>query len=303
MNSISPDAAPSGPGAGWVVNEAQPNGVQIFASLREIWQYRPLILELVRRDLKVRYKNSVGGIAWSLFNPLMQVFVITFVMKFLLSRPVENYSAYVFGAVFLWNLIQTSLLDGCVSVLQNASLVRKIYFPRAILPLTTLLGSFFHFGISFVFIIVYLFIVRAYPEHWSWKFFLVIPVVFFLMVLCLGISYFLAYLNVFYEDVRFILGALMGLLFYALPILYPVEKVAEKGLLHLYLLNPIATFLVMFQRALMPPPVVYDANNEVISAVQIPWAHFTVACLLSTLVLVAGFALFEKNKWQISERL
>jgi hypothetical protein len=104
-----------------------------------------VILELVRRDLKVRYKNSVGGIAWSLFNPLMQVFVITFVMKFLLARPVENYSAYVFGAIFLWTLIQTSLLDGCVSVLQNAQLVRKIYFPRAILPLTTLLGSFFHF--------------------------------------------------------------------------------------------------------------------------------------------------------------
>src|SRR4028119_1805584 len=113
MKSISPDA-------GWVVNEAQPRGVQIFASLREVWHYRQLIVELERRDLKVRYKNSVGGIAWSLLNPLMQVFVITVVMKFLLARPVENYSAYVFGAVFLWTLIQTSLLDGCVSVLQNA---------------------------------------------------------------------------------------------------------------------------------------------------------------------------------------
>ncbi|HEX8237199.1 MAG TPA: ABC transporter permease [Abditibacteriaceae bacterium] len=296
MKSISSDA-------GWVVNEAQPNGVQLFASLREIWQYRPLIFELVRRDLKVRYKNSIGGIAWSLFNPLMQVFVITVVMKFLLPRPVENYSAYVFGAIFLWSLIQASLLDGCVSVLQNAQLVRKIYFPRAILPLTTLLGSFFHFGISFVFIIIYLFIVRAYPEHWSWRFFLVVPVIFFLMVLCLGISYFLAYLNVFYEDVRFILSAFMGLLFYALPILYPVEKVAEKGLLDLYLLNPIATFLVMFQRALMPPPVVQDAFGNQIPSVGTPWGHFAIACLVSTLTLIAGFALFEKNKWQIGERL
>jgi ABC-type polysaccharide/polyol phosphate export permease len=97
-----------------------------------------------------------------------------------------------------------------------------------------------------------------------------VPVVFFLMVLCLGISYFLAYLNVFYEDVRFILSALMGLLFYGLPILYPVEKVAEKGLLSLYLLNPIATYLVMFQRALMPPPVVYDALGKRIPPVEAP---------------------------------
>jgi ABC-type polysaccharide/polyol phosphate export permease len=132
--------------AGLGATKRNPNGVQtVFASCANL-AVSPVILELVRRDLKVRYKNSVGGIAWSLFNPLMQVFVITVVMKFLLPRPVENYSAYVFGAVFLWTLIQTSLLDGCVSVLQNAQLVRKIYFPRAILPLTTLLGSFFHFA-------------------------------------------------------------------------------------------------------------------------------------------------------------
>src|SRR4028119_30382 len=109
MNGFSASDGGTDPNAGWVVNEAQPNGVQLGASLREIWQYRALIVELVRRDLKLRYKNSVGGIAWSLFSPLMQVFVITVVMKFLLERPVQHYSAYVFGVIFLWNLIQTSL--------------------------------------------------------------------------------------------------------------------------------------------------------------------------------------------------
>jgi ABC-type polysaccharide/polyol phosphate export permease len=303
MKSISPDATPTELGAGWVVNEAQPKGVQLGASLREIWQYRALIVELVRRDLKLRYKNSVGGIAWSLFSPLMQVFVITVVMKFLLERPVQHYSAYVFGVIFLWNLIQTSLLDGCVSVLQNAPLVRKIYFPRAILPLTTLLSSFFHFSISFFFTLVYLFIVGAYPAHWNWNFFLVIPIIFFVMVFCLGISYFLSYLNVFYEDVRFILSAMMGLMFYALPILYPVERVADKGLLGVYLLNPIATFLLAYQRALLPPPVVQDAFGQRITPVEMPWLYFGVACAMSVLVLIAGFSLFERNKWQIGERL
>ena len=97
-------------------------------SLRELWQYRPLIGELVRRDLKLRYKNSVGGIAWSLLNPLMQIFVITTVMKFIQARPISSYSAYLFGIIFLWNFFQITLIDGCISILQNAQLVRKVYF-------------------------------------------------------------------------------------------------------------------------------------------------------------------------------
>src|SRR3712207_757321 len=106
----------------------------MLESLREIWRYRPLIMELVRRDLKLRYKNSIGGIAWSLLNPLMQIVVITVVMKFILDNPVKDYSAHLF-ILFLWVFFQISLVDGCVSLLQNAALVRKVYFPRAILPL------------------------------------------------------------------------------------------------------------------------------------------------------------------------
>jgi ABC-type polysaccharide/polyol phosphate export permease len=88
-----------------------------------------------------------------------------------------------------------------------------------------------------------------------------------------------------------------------LPILYPIEKVAEKGLLDVYLLNPVAAFLVMYQRALLPPPVVLDALGERIAPVGVPWLHFGIACCISTVILLAGFALFEKNKWVISERL
>lgn len=289
--------------APWIVNSAESGTLRLGESLREIWKFRFLVLELVRRDLKLRYKNSIGGIAWSLFNPFVQVFVITMVMKFLLPNPVKDYSAYVFGVVFLWNLVQVSLLDGCVSVLQNAPLVRKIYFPRAVLPLTTLLGNFFHFGIAFVFTLLYFFVLGTYPTQWGPQFFLVPLVIFFTMVFCLGLSYFLAYLNIFYEDVRFILSAAMGLLFYALPILYPVEKVAEKGLLDVYLLNPVAVFLLTYQRALLPPPVVLDAYGTRLPPVPIPWNHFALACVFSVVVFLAGFATFERFKWEIAERL
>ena len=270
-------------------------------SRREIWQYRPLIIELVRRDLKLRYKNSVGGIAWSLLNPLMQIFVITVVMKFIQARPITSYSAYLF-VLFLWNFIQVSLSDGCMAILSNTQLVRKVYFPRAILPLATLLGNLFHFGIAFAFTIFYFFALRTYPEHLHWKVLLVIPVIFFAFALCLGLSLILAYLNVFYEDVRFIVTALLQLFFFVLPIFFTIEQVRAKGYYGLYMLNPVSALLVTYQRALLPPPDV-KVDGVQLLPVGIPWDYFALAGVTSIVVLVIGFLLFERHKWEMAERL
>lgn len=288
-----------------------------LGSLAEIWKFRPLILELVRRDLKLRYKNSIGGIAWSLLNPLMQIAVITVLMQFILPTPVKDYSAYLF-ILFLWNFFQVSLSDGCVTIVTNATLVRKVYFPRAILPLATLLGNLFHFGIAFAFTIIYFFGLHTYPTHLfvsghpgqlRLEVFLVLPVVFFMAVLCLGLSLILAYLNVFYEDVRFIVTALLQLFFYAVPILYPIEQVKARALYDVYMLNPVAAFLVTYQRALLYPPTVWKVPPSAsqpgirLPAVGIPWAYFFLACAVSTLILGAGFLLFERYKWEMVERL
>ncbi len=292
-----------------VVNEAQP--ASLGESLREIWRYRPLILELARRDLKLRYKNSLGGIAWSLLAPLMQVAAITIVMKFFKANPVENYSAYLLCALFLWNFVQAALSDGAVSILQNAPLVRKIYFPRAILPLSTLLGNLFHFAVSFAFTILYLFIAtHSYPQQLRIEFLLFIPVVFFTFIFCLGWNLILSYLNVFYEDVRFIVTAITGIFFYFLPLLYTIEDVRQKLganslLFKLYLLNPVAAFVTTYQRSLLYPPVVLDEHGDALPQFDIPqlMPYFLCACAVSILTLFVGFALFERFKWEMSERL
>ena len=277
----------------------------MIESVKEIWQFRPLILELVRRDLKLRYKNSVGGILWSLLNPLMQILSITILLRFIAARPIANGSAYLF-ILFAWNFFSTCINDACGSILHNASLVRKIYFPRAILPISTLIASLFHFGISFTFTIIYFFALRTYPSQLGWSILLVVPVLFFLSCLSLGIGFVVAYLNVFYEDVRFIVGVVLQLLFYVIPVFYTIEQVRYKGenLFHWYLLNPLAAFLVTYQRALLAPPVVYAPDGKTqLPSVGIPWDYFALACLTSVLVLLAGFALFERNKWDMAERL
>jgi ABC-type polysaccharide/polyol phosphate export permease len=278
-------------------------------SLRELWEYRPLIGELVRRDLKLRYKNSIGGIAWSLLNPLMQILVITLVMKFIQARPISSYSAYLFGVIFLWTFFQITLVDGCYSILQNAQLVRKVYFPRAILPLASLLANGFHFAIAFAFTILYFFVpygfggVGAYPENLRWQIVMVVPAVFCTAVLALGLTYILAYLNVLYEDVRFIVTALLQLAFYAMPVFFTIEQVAAKGFYVPYMLNPIATLLVTYQRALLPPPPVESAPGVLLPPIDIPWPFFALAAVTSFVVLIIGFLLFDKYQWEIAERL
>src|SRR5690606_31558107 len=104
-----------------------------------------------------------------------------------------------------------------------------------------------------------------------------IPAVFFAAVLSLGCSYILSYLNVFYEDVRFIVTALLQLLFYVMPVFFTIEQVAAKGFYKLYMLNPIAALLVTYQRALLPPPPVAGPGGTNLPPIGIPWDYFALA--------------------------
>jgi ABC-type polysaccharide/polyol phosphate export permease len=289
-----------------IVNSAEADSLGVGENLRELWQYRPLIFELLRRDVKMRYKNSIGGVAWSLANPLMQILVITVMMKFIQARPIKDYSAYLFPIIFLWTFFQAALLDVSVCILANATLIRKVYFPRAILPIVSLLTNFSHFGIALSFTILYFFVLGTYPGQLRLEFLALIPALFFLSVLVLGFGFVLSYLNVFYEDVRFIVTALLGLFFYAIPVFYTIEQVAAQPnpwIYRIYMLNPVATFLVTYQRALLSPPKVLGADGATLPAIGVPWGYLGIACISSVVMLIVGYTLFERHQWEMVERL
>jgi ABC-type polysaccharide/polyol phosphate export permease len=304
MEHAAPERGAAAPAV--IINDAQ-GGSSLAAGLRELWQYRPLIFELLRRDLKLRYKNSMGGIAWSLANPLMTIAVITVMMKFIQARPIKDYSAYLFPIIFLWTFFQSALLDVTVCILTNGALIRKVYFPRAILPMMSVLTNFFHFGVAFGFTILYFFVLHTYPSQLRLEFLVVIPALFFLAVLALGLGYILSYLNVFYEDVRFIITSLLGLFLYAMPVFYTVEQVAAQPnpwIYRIYMLNPVAALLVTYQRALLSPPRVLASDGvTVLPPIGIPWPYFGIACVVSVLTLVIGYTLFERYQWEMVEKL
>ena len=271
-------------------------------ALREIWRFRALIVELVQRDLKVRYKKRVGGILWSLFAPLLQVVTITLMVNLFL-QPIEGFSGYLMPIMFLWQFFQNTALDASQAMLTNGSLARKIYFPRAILPLVTLLSNLLHFTISFAFTLFY-FLIKpigdpVYPKNLHPKFLWVFPIVLAVGFLALGIGYLLSYLSTLYDDVRYLSTTMFSLFFYAVPILYPIEKVAANpSVFVLYMLNPMASLMVGFQRALLPPLQVGE-----LTPLAFPLFWIVVGILISIVVLLLGFLVFERSKWTMMERL
>jgi len=263
-----------------------------FEGVRELWSYRALIVELVKRDLRNRYKNSVGGVLWSMVPPAIQIVVITFMVKYVWKLPVTNYHAYLFGVLFLWTFFQASLLDGSVSLITNAELIRKVYLPRAIFPLLAIVGSLVHFMIGLLITLVYFVVRGIYPMNLKPEFLLILPVLFFMVLLCLGLALIMSYSSVFYGDVQFLMATTMGLAMYAIPIYYPITSVIGTAAYPYYMLNPLAAFVVTYQCALLPTP-----------GVGVPWLYFGIACCTSFALLVYGFACFERNQWEVVERL
>lgn len=272
-------------------------------ALREIWRFRSLIVELVQRDLKVRYKKRVGGILWSLFPSLMQVAIISLMVNLFLQPIKGGVSGYLLPVIFLWEFFKNTILDSAQSMVLNAQLARKIYFPRAILPIVTLLTNLLHFVISFAFMMVY-FLVKPtgsplYPQHLQPKFLLVFPIVLCVGFLALGFGYLLAYLNTLYDDVRFLLTNLMQLLQFTIPVFYTLEQVYKRPDIYpFYMLNPIAALVAGFQRALLPPLEVAG-----LQPVAYPTTYVAIGCAVSVVVLLLGFVIFERSKWTMMERL
>ena len=271
-------------------------------ALREIWRFRALVIELVQRDLRIRYKKRIGGVLWSLFPSLMQVLIISLMVNLFL-RPTEGISGYLLPVVFLWQFFQNTVLDSAQSMVLNAQLARKIYFPRAILPIVTLLTNLLHFMISFAFMLVY-FLVKpwsnpVYPQNLHPKFLLVFPIILCVGFLGLGVGYLLSYLSTLYDDVRFLLTNFLQLLQFTVPLFYTLEQVyARPQVYPYYMLNPIAALVAGFQRALLPP---LDVTGT--TPVAFPLSYVVIACVVSLVVLLLGFLIFERSKWTMMERL
>jgi ABC-type polysaccharide/polyol phosphate export permease len=220
----------------------------------ELWSYRHLLRMLVTRDLKARYKNSAFGIAWSFLQPLGMMIVLTFAFGVVNQgqSKLPHYNVFVLAGYLAWTFFATSIVGGTGSVVANSALVKKVYFPRLLLPVSVIFSNLINYMLALpMFILVA--IISGHPLSWTLAllpFVLLVQVVF-----SMGLSFILSTVNVFYRDTQFILDLLMLALFFLTPIWYDISTAApmqtaggtiDTGL-WLRRLNPMASLVNIYQ--------------------------------------------------------
>jgi ABC-type polysaccharide/polyol phosphate export permease len=230
------------------------NHPSLFERLRELWQYRELIRNLVVSELKTRYKNSVFGFFWSLLNPLGMMLVFTLIFGVLTPNvQIEKYPLFLLCGLLPWNYFSTSVNGSLFSVINNSNLVKKVYFPRAVLPIATVLSQLVNFLLAFVVLFAALLILGANFSPWLW----LLPVVLLIQtVFTIGIALILSTLNVFYRDTGMIMDVVMLAWFFLTPVFYSASIVPQSLTVGditinpqrlLYILNPMASLINMYR--------------------------------------------------------
>ena len=257
--------------------------------------YREVLLNLVRKELKVKYIGSVLGAVWSLLNPVVFLAVFTFVAK-VLGASVDDYPVFLLSGLLAWNLFSVSLSTGAQSVVANANLVKKVYFPREILPLATVGVALVDFVLQSMVYFVFLVVIRyGFVLGSIWLY----PLAFVaLLLLTVAVTFWVSSMNVRYRDLQHLIGLALLVWFWLTPIVYAAGKTHEKivtgqslGSLfwRIYLLNPTTWIVFGFQRALYHSP---DANLVL--------APFTTAQLAVGLcVVIVILLLLLYTTWRI----
>lgn len=285
--------------------------------LRELLRFRELLFAMVERELRIRYKNSFLGFFWSLLNPLVTVFVMWVVFSFLLKNNTPNFSAYMLASYLPYLFFSTALMDSAQSVLVALPVVRKVYFPREILPLASIISNFIHFLLAIVIFFVFLFLVWAGSGFevtpFSWRA-LFLPVLLIVtLALTTGVSLLISALNVFYEDVKYMVSVLLYLLYFLTPIFYFSETVwyALKGdsnrdlIYTVFHLNPLAQLATMYRKVLLAPGQIEISENKMsklVPMLPVDWTMFGVTVVTSFGLLIFGYWVFNRMKWRFVEK-
>ena len=254
--------------------------------LKELYNYREMIYNLVKKDLRGRYKGSVLGFLWTFINPLLQLAVYTLVFSTIMRVNVDKFYMYLFIALIPWIFFTTSILGGTISIIQNKDLIKKIYFPRIIIPISTVLATFMNMIFSMAVVILALFISGIGISYYV----LLLPVIMILeFFLVLGMVFLFSSLNVFFRDIEYILSIIMMIWCYMTPIVYTVEMIPEKYKT-LFYLNPM-TNIVIFYR-------------DILFYKRMPSFGFMGGVFLYSLaMIIIGYFVFQKLQKNFVEEL
>lgn len=281
----------------------RPNPVR---RLRNVWAYRELLGNLVRKELKVKYKNSVLGFVWTLLNPTLYLIVFSLVFQEVLRVQVPYYAIFFLSGLLVWNFFSTTLGAGTQSITANAQLVQKVWFPREILPLAATGAAVIHFFLQATVLVAALVIFQRAP---SVEYLVALPLAFVvLLVLSAALSIALSAINVYLRDTEHLLELALLAWFWLSAVVYPYRQVATRlGPAREWMasLNPVIPIVLTFQRVLYNPDdtsfgwygtggrtgSTFDNQNVVPDELPPALIHHPVEWYLSRLSIVGLFSI------------
>lgn len=228
--------------------------------LQEHQLFWDLLIGMTEKELKARYKHTVFGFLWILINPLLQMVVIGFIMRFFIRDPIPNYYFYLFTGLLIWNFFTLSLTKATPSIVNERGLIKKARFPRSVIPLSIILSNLVHTILAFLLFLVPIVFIGTFS--WMKLPHLAVGTVM-LITFTVGLSLLTSALNVRFRDINFFVQALLIVWFYATPIIYSITVVPYE-LMWMWRLNPMTSIVQLFQHALVaasPPGVGMLAFN------------------------------------------
>jgi ABC-2 type transport system permease protein len=306
--------------AGFSAREARGNKVTRVVSptisvrqrLKEIWLSRELLVYLVRTEIKVKYKNSVLGLVWSMISPAMTLAIYFIVFQVVLGNHMPDFVIYLFAGLLLWNLFSLGVLTGTGVIVNNAGIVKKVSFPREILALAAVGSACVFFFFQSIVMVIFMVVLHAGPD---WPY---LPLVVFALltgiVLACALAVLLSAINVYLRDTQHLMEVILTAWFWACPIVYPFQQ--DIGLklgtkLWVYFLNPVTPLVLTFQR------FIYNKVSPVATVKGVPTTYFVLphhgylwysaldvgVFALSVVLFLVALAVFGRLEGNFAEEL
>ena len=253
---------------------------------QNLYQYREFFKTNVKKEIRGKYKGSFLGVLWSFLNPLLMVLVYALVFSVILKQDIPNYVIFLIVGVIPWNFFTTVIMQGTNCIWINGGIIKKVYFPREILPVSVVLAGLVNFLISCVIIFIFvLFSGMGFSIHLIW-----LPLIAILQTLfSLGLLFILSAVDVYVRDVEYLMNFLISLLFYATPIVYTVDLFPESVRWILYL-NPMTHFIDAYRSIFY-----YQTAPSLMSILYIS--------LFAVFFLVFGYMIFRKLEKGFAEEV
>lgn len=256
-------------------------------TVREIYSYRQMIVAFVRRELRGRYKGSFLGFLWTFLNPLLQLCVYSIVFSTILKSGIEKYYLFLFVALIPWIFFSSSVLGGAASIIAQKDMVKKIYFPREVLPISTVTTNFVNMLLCFI--VVFAVVILSEIKLNFLALLCLIPVWIVEYILALGMAFLTSAVTVYFRDMEHILGILMMAWQYLTPVLYSYDIIPPQYQL-IFDLNPMT-------------PII-SAYRDILYESKVPDLKSLIsATVMGLIVLVIGWITFSKLKRRFAEEL